>query len=381
MPGIPTFSFHPQKAAPKSHKIEWQVRIIQTSVPALQQVKPHGCPACEMGSFRHLRASPEKLIFSPTQREQVLTIENGTNQSIDFEIAAHRSTRTGELSLFQSNLPSGRLAAFTRERILIQYCGEFGQLDTDCAETLQLFFRNPQQELHLITLDCEFELDETGGSVIRTGRQTMRSDGLLLEENLDAIYERNPHHQVPSASGQENTIHPDSFPSSHHQSSCQPISSVPPPISPPRPPGQQPSTQNLTKSRPRNLLASFLGRKPPPSASVCSSSGASALDDHHQGPPAEQGEQLRPVLQRKPAFRKLNCFSRLIFVLSSAVFASLVYVIFFSPVDSSWTRLIKVYGLSKNADSCSFLWSPASPSLLDSFEMYGGKKKCSHSSG
>lgn len=317
-----------------------------------------------MGSFRHVKVSPQRLIFTPTQREQVLTIENGTNQSMDFEIAAHRSTRTGELSLFQSNLPSGRLSAFSRERILIQYCGDFGELDTDCAETLQLLFRNSQQELHLITLDCEFELDETGGSVIRTGRQTMRSDGLLLEEDLDIIYGKNLQpHALSSSDSQDPLL-----------SSKVPIQRQTDPSS------QSCPVQHVTPSKGHsraggNFLSSFIfGKKRSTVASSTPATIGTMVDNTIDPTP------LRPVLQRrKPAFRKLNYFSRLTFVLSLAMFASLVYLIFFSSTDSSWARLIKIYGLSKNANTCSFLWSPSSSHLaLDLIEshLHDDKNKC-----
>lgn len=243
-------------------------------------------------SFRSVRVWPKVLRFSPGQREQVITIENGCPQPVEFEIAAHRSNRAGSgASLFQSNLPSGRLSGASCERILVQYCGEFSALDTDCAETLQLLLRNDQQELHLVTLDCEFELDETGGSVIKTGRQIVRSDGLLLDEDLDAIY----------------------------------------------------------------------GQRTPTGGGGGGGGGRRRQNDPARGgaDAAQDKESLRPIsrMQRKSRFRRLGWLSRLVLALSVALFAAMVYLIFFSPVDAGWARLIKVYGLGKSADRCSFFGS------------------------
>jgi hypothetical protein len=265
-------------------------------------------------TFRQVRVAPKVLRFSPTQREQTLMIENGSELSVEFELAAHRSNASGQesVSVFQSNLPSGRLSAYSRERILIQFSGQFNKLDTDCVETLQLLLRNDQQELHLVVLDCEFELDETGASVIRSGKQIIRSDGLLLEEDSDAVYAADETNQLRERNSR--TVQAD-----------------------------RETNKDLTKRTEGGLFRSSLGK-----LSFASSYPISLI----RKPTDKEGMRAINRIGRKTCFRRIGWLSRLVFWLNLILFGALVYIIFLSPASYGWNRLIHLYGLRKSVDQC-----------------------------
>lgn len=270
-------------------------------------------------SFRNVRVAPKTLRFSPNQREQSLVIENGSDSPINFELAAHRTNKPNNesYSLFQSNLPNGRLSALSRETILVQFIGEFCQLDTDCVETLQLLLRNDQQEVHLIVLDCEFELDETGASVIKSGKQIVRSDGLLLEEDTDAVY-----------GGQVSR-------EAKHKS--------------------RETGNNVCVRRPKSSKDACL-HSAISTSKACALSGSSAQDMVDQ---IKDKEGLRPITRigRKRCYRRLGWLSQIVFLLNLILFLGLLYMIMFSPVNRNFQRLVQLYGLHKAADECSFFQS------------------------
>lgn len=265
--------------------------------------------------FSKVRVLPKVLRFTPSQREQTLLIDNSSDVPIEFELAAHRSAKEESaetVSLFQSNLPSGRLSANSRDQILIQYGGDFNELDTDCVETLQLTLRNDQHELHLIVLTCEFELDETGASVIRSGKQIVRSDGLLLEEDTDAVYGSG----VPTDSSSVRSA---------------PINGI---------------QQRKENNAPAGGGFSSQGRQ----MSYNQSSSSYAESSLYR-----EKDNVRAInrIGRRACFRRLGWLSALVFGLNAILFVSLVYIIFFSAANTGWNRLIHLYGLHKSTDHCS----------------------------
>ena len=108
---------------------------------------------------------PRLLNFKETKRNQTITIENNSNNLINFELSAAKYTSSEEnnkiITLFQSNKPNGKIEAKCKENIIIQYIGNFTKKQIDKAEILQITIEIPELKINEnITIDCEFKETE-----------------------------------------------------------------------------------------------------------------------------------------------------------------------------------------------------------------------------
>lgn len=102
---------------------------------------------------------PRLLRFTESKRDQVITIENNTNDEINYEFSAAKYEEIigKTVTLFQSNLPNGKIRPKNKERIIIQYIGKFTKKETERAEILQVVINDGPHFQQIITIDCEFE--------------------------------------------------------------------------------------------------------------------------------------------------------------------------------------------------------------------------------
>ena len=115
-----------------------------------------------MSSISQVHILPRLLRFKEAKRDQVITIENMTNEVINYEFSAAKYKEgNGEsvktITLFQSNQPNGKINAKQKERIIIQYIGSFTKKETEKAEVLQILIDDSPHFNQTITIDCEFE--------------------------------------------------------------------------------------------------------------------------------------------------------------------------------------------------------------------------------
>ena len=129
-------------------------------------------------SLNQVRIVPRLLRFKEAKREQTLTIENNTGHEISYEFSAatYQEEAGKVITLFQSNLPNGRIKTNCKEEIIIQYVGSFTKKETEKAEVLQVLLDGSPHFSQTITVDCEFESDQLDNGRNQLNNQKTEDD-------------------------------------------------------------------------------------------------------------------------------------------------------------------------------------------------------------